>query len=90
MTHYKSELVPVSPWKFPNSSVDIFDLLPRKWQILRTYDLIPPKFHLILPKNFFFLPWVFLISSGAIGEILREKSNSSGGRCNQRGFVATV
>ena len=43
-------------------------------QILRTYDLIPPKFYLIPPKNFFFPRWIFQICSGAIEEIPREKS----------------
>ena len=35
--------------------------------------MILPKFHLILPKNFFFPPEEIPISSGAIWEIPREK-----------------
>ena len=42
------------PRNCQNSSVDISDLLPRNKKILRTYFLIPPKFHLIPPKYFLF------------------------------------
>ena len=59
-------------------------------EILRTYDVIPPKFHLVPPKNLFFPRWIFWICLGAIEEISREEFNSSGGLCNQRYSVAIL
>ena len=42
---------------FGISSVDIFYFLGRKGKILRTYRLILPKYHLILPRKFFLPTW---------------------------------
>ena len=35
----------MATWKFSNLHVAIFYFLPRREKILRTYHLIPPKFH---------------------------------------------
>ena len=57
--------------------MNIVDFLPKKWRILRTYQMILPKFHLILPKNFFFPHEEISISSGGILEIPRVTWNKA-------------
>ena len=82
-THYNNELVSISPppsWGIAQIAQWIFLISSRgNGEILRTYDLIPPKFYLIPPKNFFFPQWIILICSGVIGEIPPEEFNSSVG-----------
>ena len=50
---------------------------PRDGKILRTYHLIPPKFHLILPKKLVLPPWRIFIFHGAIWSFLQRNRNVS-------------
>ena len=50
---------------------------PRDGKILRTYHLIPPKFHLILPKKLVLPPWRISIFHGAIWNFFQRNQNVS-------------
>ena len=52
------------------SSGGIFYFLGRNGTKLRKNEIISPKFHLILPKKFPFLPWRIFISQRTIGKFL--------------------
>ena len=51
-------------------SSDSFDPPPRNEKILRTYDLILPKFHFILPNFYFGPPWGIFVYSVDIPDFL--------------------
>ena len=51
-------------------SSDSFDPPPRNEKILRTYDLILPKFHFILSNFYFGPPWGIFVYSVAISDFL--------------------
>ena len=58
----------IVPWKMSNFHGDVFYSPRRKESFL-------PKYHLIVPKYYFFLTWRFFISSGEIWDLLGKYSH---------------
>ena len=72
-----SELISISPDEFSNISGDIFVFLPRKWRNSSDLSFDSSEVSFDSSEEFFLSSEEIGISSGAIWEILREKSESS-------------
>ena len=58
--------------------MEIIDYPARNEQILRNFDFILPKFHLILPNFYFGPPWGISVCSLAIPDFLGSRVTAVG------------